>query len=94
MNSFSCVNAPTQWAGVAALTGPQDFTDKMIIEFDRRRKMTTSGLNNIPGITCIMPAGAFYVFPNISRTGWNDQDLAEELLEKARCSSDCWLRLR
>ncbi len=55
-----------QWAAVEALNGPQDFLDSMIAEFDARRKILVEGLNNIDGITCRMPIGAFYAFPNVN----------------------------
>ena len=83
VNSFSCVNAPTQWAGVAALTGPQDASAAMLAAFDRRRALVVEGLNRLPGISCITPKGAFYAFPNISRTGWKAKPLASALLEQA-----------
>src|SRR6185312_10557537 len=70
VNLHSCVNAPTQYAGLAALTGPQDAAEKMVAEFDRRRKVVVDGLNNLPGVSCIMPKGAFYAFPNVKQTGW------------------------
>ncbi len=83
VNSFSCVNAPTQWAGVAALTGSQDAVREMVAEFDRRRALVVEGLNRLPGVSCITPKGAFYAFPNISRTGWKAKPLASALLEQA-----------
>ena len=54
----------------------------MVAEFDKRRKMVVEGLNKLPGITCIMPKGAFYAFPNIKRTGWKAKPLANALLEE------------
>ncbi|NNM73058.1 pyridoxal phosphate-dependent aminotransferase [Enterovirga aerilata] len=83
VNSFSCVNAPTQWAGVAALTGPQDDVARMVAEFDRRRALVVEGLNRLPGVSCITPKGAFYAFPNIAGTGWKAKPLASALLEQA-----------
>ena len=83
VNSFSCVNAPTQWAGVAALNGPQDCVAEMVAAFDKRRALTVEGLNGLPGVSCIVPKGAFYAFPNISRTGWKAKPLASALLEQA-----------
>jgi aspartate/methionine/tyrosine aminotransferase len=83
VNSFSCVNAPTQYAGIAALTGPQDCVAEMMAAFDKRRKLVTEGLNGLPGISCIMPKGAFYAFPNIAGTGWRAKKLASALLEDA-----------
>ena len=82
VNSFSCVNAPTQFAGLAALTGPQDAVTAMVAEFDRRRKVVVEGLNTLPGVTCIMPKGAFYAFPNVSKTGWKAKPLVNAILDK------------
>jgi aspartate/methionine/tyrosine aminotransferase len=87
VNSFSCVNAPAQWAGLAALTGPQDAVHRMVTEFDRRRKVVVAGLNQLPGVTCATPKGAFYTFPNISKTGWKTKKLASALLEEAGVAS-------
>lgn len=83
VNSHSCVNAPAQWAGLAALTGPQDAVAMMLAEFDRRRKAVVTGLNALPGVSCIVPKGAFYAFPNVSQTGWKAKKLASALLEDA-----------
>ncbi|MFC5393430.1 pyridoxal phosphate-dependent aminotransferase [Bosea vestrisii] len=82
VNSHSCVNAPAQWAGLAALTGPQDAVAMMLTEFDRRRKAVVAGLNALPGVSCIVPKGAFYAFPNVSQTGWKAKKLASALLEE------------
>lgn len=82
VNSHSCVNAPAQWAGLAALTGPQDAVAMMLAEFDRRRKAVVAGLNDLPGVSCIVPKGAFYAFPNVSQTGWKAKKLASALLEE------------
>src|SRR5436190_11857629 len=81
VNLYSCVNAPTQVAGLAALQGPQDPSLKMVAEFDKRRKVVVDGLNKLPGVSCIMPKGAFYAFPNVKRTGWKAKPLASSLLE-------------
>src|SRR5882757_5033563 len=81
VNLYSCVNAPTQFAGLAALTGPQDAAIRMVAELDKRRKVVLEGLNRLPGVSCIMPKGAFYAFPNIKRTGWKAKALAASLLE-------------
>ena len=67
VNSYSCVNSAAQFAGIAALKGPQDSVDAMRAEFDRRRKAVTAGLNRLPGVRAVTPKGAFYAFPNISR---------------------------
>jgi aspartate aminotransferase len=83
VNLYSCVNAATQYAGLAALKGPQDDVWKMVAEFDKRRKVVVDGLNKLPGVTCATPKGAFYAFPNISRTGWKAKALASALLEDA-----------
>ncbi len=83
VNSYSCVNAAAQWAGLAALTGPQDSIAEMVAEFDRRRQIVVAGLNQLPGISCATPKGAFYAFPNIARTGWKAKALASSLLEDA-----------
>ncbi len=81
VNLHSCVNAPTQYAGLAALTGPQDAVHAMLVEFDKRRKVVVEGLNRLPGVSCIMPKGAFYAFPNIKKTGWKAKKLANALLD-------------
>src|SRR5271166_2997954 len=83
VNLHSCVNAPAQYAGLAALTGPQDEVAKMVAEFDKRRKVVVEGLNRLPNISCATPKGAFYAFPNIKRTGWKAKKLASSLLEDA-----------
>ncbi len=81
VNLHSCVNAPTQYAGIAALTGPQDAVAKMVAEFDKRRKVVVAGLNKLPGVSCATPKGAFYAFPNVKQTGWKAKPLASSLLE-------------
>jgi aspartate/methionine/tyrosine aminotransferase len=83
VNLHSCVNASAQYAGLAALTGPQDEVAKMVAEFDKRRKVVVNGLNRLPGMSCATPKGAFYAFPNIKRTGWKAKPLASALLEDA-----------
>jgi aspartate/methionine/tyrosine aminotransferase len=83
VNLHSCVNAATQWAGLAALTGPQDEVAAMVAEFDRRRHVVVEGLNRLPGVSCVTPKGAFYAFPNVSRTGWKAKALASALLDDA-----------
>ena len=82
VNLHSCVNASAQYAGLAALTGPQDPVTKMVAEFDRRRKVVVEGLNKLPGVSCVVPKGAFYAFPNIKRTGWKAKELANTLLNE------------
>ena len=81
VNLHSCVNASAQYAGLAALQGPQDDVGKMVAEFDRRRAVVVDGLNALPGISCATPKGAFYAFPNIKRTGWKAKPLASALLD-------------
>jgi aspartate/methionine/tyrosine aminotransferase len=83
VNCFSCTNAATQFAGIAALEGPQDAVKSMVAEFDRRRRIVVDGLNRLPGISAVTPKGAFYAFPNVSRTGWPAKQLASTLLEEA-----------
>jgi aspartate/methionine/tyrosine aminotransferase len=83
VNLHSCVNASAQYAGLAALKGPQDDVAKMVAEFDRRRKVVVEGLSRLPGVSCATPKGAFYAFPNIKRTGWKAKALANSLLEDA-----------
>jgi aspartate aminotransferase len=83
VNLHSCVNASAQYAGLAALQGPQDATRKMVAEFDRRRAVVVEGLNALPGISCATPKGAFYAFPNVKRTGWKAKALASALLEES-----------
>lgn len=83
VNCWSCVNAPSQFAGIAAIDGPQDEVEKMMKAFDRRRKVVVEGLNDLPGVSCITPKGAFYAFPNVSKTGWKAKKLASDLLENA-----------
>jgi aspartate aminotransferase len=82
VNLHSCVNAPTQYAGIAALTGPQDAVTHMLREFDKRRKLVVEGLNKLTGVSCIMPKGAFYAFPNVKQTGWKAKVLANALLDE------------
>ncbi len=83
INDHSCVNAPTQFAGIAALDGPQDAVDEMMVQFDHRRKVIVEGLNALPGVTCTDSAGAFYAFPNISGTGLTATQAQDLFLEKA-----------
>ncbi|GGF77063.1 aspartate aminotransferase [Azorhizobium oxalatiphilum] len=84
VNAWSCVNAATQYAGIAALEGPQEPVAAMLAEFDKRRKLVVEGLNALPGVSCANPKGAFYAFPNVSRTGWTSaKQLASALLEEA-----------
>jgi aspartate/methionine/tyrosine aminotransferase len=82
-NTNSCTASFTQRAGIEALTGGQDDVRRMVAEFQRRRDVIVDGLNAIPGVTCLRPKGAFYVFPNITGTGWDSRRLADHLLEEA-----------
>lgn len=82
-NSNSCTSSFSQRAIIAALTGPQYATEKMLEEFRRRRDILVAELNTIPGFSCRMPRGAFYAFPNVSATGRSSRELAEKLLEDA-----------
>ena len=82
-NSNSCTASFTQIAGVEALRGDQSSVEKMRLEFMRRRDAFVAGLNKIKGFSCRMPKGAFYVFPNITQTGWKSKKLADALLEDA-----------
>jgi aspartate aminotransferase len=83
VNCHSCVNAPTQFAGIAALDGPQDDVVRMVKAFDERRKVIVPMLNQLPGFKCVDPGGAFYAFPNISGTGMSARELQNAMLEKA-----------
>jgi aspartate/methionine/tyrosine aminotransferase len=83
VNSTSCVPQFVQHAGVAALTGPQDSVTAMVEEFARRRDLVVSGLNALPGVSCLAPAGAFYAFPNVAGVPLSAEDLADRLLEEA-----------
>ena len=82
-NSNSCTASFSQVAGIEALQGDQGSVDHMREEFHRRRDMFVAGLNRIRGFSCRMPKGAFYVFPNITATGWKSKALADALLEEA-----------
>jgi len=83
VNCHSCVNASAQFAGIAALEGPQDAVDEMVSAFDERREVIVEGLNALPGVRCRRPAGAFYAFPNIEDTGMDARTLQNRLLEEA-----------
>jgi aspartate/methionine/tyrosine aminotransferase len=83
VNCHSCVNAPTQYAGIAALEGPQDEARKMVAAFDERRRVIVPLLNQLPGFRCLDPGGAFYVFPNITGTGMDARELQNKMLETA-----------
>ena len=83
VNSYSCVNSAAQFAGIAAITGPQDAADAMMVEFDTRRKAVVAALNELPNVSCVMPKGAFYAFPNVTQTGFKAKELSSRLLEEA-----------
>ena len=82
-NSSSCTASFSQIAGIEALRGPQDSVDRMCAEFKKRRDVMVAGLNRINGFSCRLPKGAFYVFPNITKTGWRSKKLADALLDDA-----------
>jgi len=83
INCHSCVNTATQYAGLAALEGPQDFVDDMVSAFTARRRLIVDLLNDLPGITCTEPGGAFYAFANITGTGLSSIVLQDRLLNDA-----------
>ncbi len=82
-NATSCTATFTQIAGVEALTGSQESVEKMCEEFIKRRDVMVAGLNKIKGFSCRVPKGAFYVFPNITKTGWKSKKLADAILDEA-----------
>jgi aspartate aminotransferase len=83
INSVSCVNAPAQFAGIAALDGPDDPIHEMMVKFDQRRKLIHEGLNNLPGVECSLPGGAFYAFPKVIGTGMNGVEFAKKCMYEA-----------
>jgi aspartate aminotransferase len=83
INSVSCVNAPSQFAGIAALDGPDDAIHEMMLKFDQRRKLIHEGLNNLPGVECSLPGGAFYAFPKVIGTGMNGSEFAKKCMHEA-----------
>jgi aspartate aminotransferase len=83
INSVSCTSASSQYAAIAALEGPWQPVGDMVAEFRRRRDIIVAGLNDIPGITCLEPQGAFYVFPNVTQTGLTSAELQARLLQNA-----------
>ncbi|WP_169569229.1 pyridoxal phosphate-dependent aminotransferase [Sneathiella limimaris] len=82
VNYHSCVNAPTQYAGIAALEGDQTPVDEMMTAFDARRHLIYERLNALKSISCVMPKGAFYAFPNISKTGLDSRTFQNRFLEE------------
>jgi aspartate/methionine/tyrosine aminotransferase len=87
INCHSCVNAPAQYAGIAALTGPQQPVRHMVAAFEARRRVVIKELNALPGVSCVEPGGAFYAFPNITGTGISAKELETRLLEEAGVAS-------
>ncbi|MFZ7090242.1 pyridoxal phosphate-dependent aminotransferase [Primorskyibacter sp. 2E233] len=83
INDHSCVNAATQYAGIAALNGPQDAVYAMLEQFDKRRQIIVDGLNALPGVRCADAAGAFYAFPNIEGTGLTAMEAQNRFLDEA-----------
>jgi len=83
INSVSCTSTFSQKAAVAALTGPTDEVDAMVAAFGRRRELVVGGLNQIPGLSCVWPEGAFYAFPNITGTGLDSRAYADRLMTEA-----------
>ena len=83
INCHSCVNAAVQYAGLAALEGPQDAVADMVAAFDQRRRVIVDELNRIDGFSCVEPGGAFYAFPNITGTGIDAHTLQDRLLNEA-----------
>ncbi|MCZ6466180.1 MAG: aminotransferase class I/II-fold pyridoxal phosphate-dependent enzyme, partial [Alphaproteobacteria bacterium] len=83
INCHSCVNAASQYAGIEALTGPQDAVERMVAAFDERRGVIVEALNAIPGFRCTEPGGAFYAFPDITGTGMGAAALQDRLLAEA-----------
>ena len=83
INSVSCVNAASQFAGIAALDGPDDEIHAMMVKFNQRRKLIHEGLNNLPGVECSLPGGAFYVFPKVIGTGMNGSEFSKKCMYEA-----------
>jgi aspartate/methionine/tyrosine aminotransferase len=83
INNFSSTATFSQHALIEGITGPQDEIDKMVAEFRRRRDVIVDGLNALPGVSCLKPEGAFYVFPNITGTGMTSDQFADIMLEEA-----------
>ena len=83
INSVSCVNAAAQFAGIAALDGPDDSIDAMMVKFTQRRNLIHKGLNELPGVECSLPGGAFYAFPNVKGTGMNGAEFCKRAMHEA-----------
>ena len=87
INDHSCVNAAAQFAGLAALTGPQDAVAEMMVAFNHRRTLIVDALNSLPGVRCSDAAGAFYAFPNISGTGMTSRQAQDLFLNEANVAT-------
>jgi len=83
INSVSCVNAAAQFAGIAALDGPDDSIHEMMTKFSQRRKLIHEGLNSLPGIECSLPGGAFYAFPKVIGTGMSGEEFCKKAMHEA-----------
>ena len=83
INSVSCVNAAAQYAGIAALDGPDDSINDMLDKFTLRRNLIHKGLNDLPGIECSLPGGAFYAFPKVIGTGMNGSEFSKKCMHEA-----------
>tara|TARA_B100000470_G_C19779980_1_gene387224 strand:+ start:267 stop:1436 length:1170 start_codon:yes stop_codon:yes gene_type:complete len=83
INSVSCVNAVAQFAGIAALDGPDDSINDMMKHFTKRRNLIHKGLNELPGVTCSLPGGAFYAFPKVIETGMNGEEFCKKAMHEA-----------
>ena len=83
INSVSCVNAAAQFAGIAALDGPDASIHEMMEKFTQRRKLIHEGLNSLPGVECSLPGGAFYAFPKVIGTGMNGEEFCDRAMNEA-----------
>ena len=83
VNSHSCVNTAAQFGAIAALDGPEDHLNKMMKEFNIRRKLIVDGLRSLKGVKCNLPGGSFFVFPNVEGTGMNGEEFTEKCLQEA-----------
>ena len=83
INSVSCVNAAAQFAGIAALDGPDDSIHEMMEKFTLRRTLIHEGLNSLPGVECSLPGGAFYAFPKVIGTGMNGSEFCKKAMHEA-----------
>ena len=83
INSVSCTNAPSQFAGIAALDGPDDSINEMMKAFTNRRNLIHKGLNELPGVECSLPGGAFYAYPKVIGTGMNGEEFCKKAMHEA-----------